>query len=898
MKGFRDYVIEITIHNDVGDWSDRHALSLILMQNSISNSRLYVALATDVSGRGKGLLFSRWGTGDLANAKYTLPEGWSESSGGDFIGVRRLYDWKAGDYRVRLAPDYLESDGEWFSLWITDLGTDQTTWIGSLKFPLLDGTALMQPSSSATIELQGIEPIRPIDVPQWHVSFNRPSGDNVFAEWGATTYPFDDHVNALPNSDVRYDESEDKAHLVLGGSTERKSPAGNSSFKAISDRESIPIPSRPPTPSPTPTPRPELPAVLPDVQASAAEARQRQDETVRNSLNELRKSMPKPASKIRNFRWIKDGIEGSAEFNAAMGLIRLADTGLTDDLVGQSWVREGRNYPALESLWILKGSYPEKFETIWSHPTISDGISEKEAKIVAALHSVSDASALEVLLDPEQVTLEERTIELPLAGETELTVIQTDSKADYAMDSLERSVRSIEEFMGLPFPLRQVILLFDDALDARGRNYSTHVSIKTKELDEGRESTLTLIAHEVGHYYWLGLPRWQSEGAAHFMAAVSDDTLLGPLISLSCPQTQSIAEFEEFEREYSTPGEVHECNYSLGERIFRDLYRNLDETAFRLAFRRLHLHTLYDSPDECESQKSTNCHMKEAFTAHATQQASTAVESVIGRWYDLPRPFPISWRTDTPVNTDIPNINGRIEEAYLSLTRGGRAVSEIIIGPNRNPGAYLNLDYSYENTGGFRYLPIEMELYLDDGSEIHRTLVDLLVLPVPAGAGRKSHIIHVPFWRDAGRYWVQIHHAEQKIVEATFNAIPEPDPHKIQGKVSDTEDQPPDYVTIQITKGEDRFWVDVGRDGTFEAEVPPGSYRLEILIPLITEESIWWKFVGWYDGSGVTTEPSNAYDVVIDRADLDGVEIVLPTDAESLICPSGEDRSRKTGRCP
>ena len=171
-----------------------------------------------------------------ANARVlrTQKHGWTESAGheGDFIGVRRSYRWGAGNYRVRIAPDGLESDGEWFGLWITDLDTNETTWIGSLKFPLLNGTANIKPYSSATIEIYGIPRFRPIDIPQWHVSVKRPLGDNIQSEWGFTSYPFDDSDNALFNSDVRYDHSEDRAHLLIGGTTERTTPpSGRIDFK-------------------------------------------------------------------------------------------------------------------------------------------------------------------------------------------------------------------------------------------------------------------------------------------------------------------------------------------------------------------------------------------------------------------------------------------------------------------------------------------------------------------------------------------------------------------------------------------------------------------------------------------------------------------------------------------
>ena len=231
--GFREIVTDFTIHNDVGDWSDKHGYYLILCSNAISEVGFYFGLQTDANRRGKALIFSRWETRDLANARYSEADGWTESAGheGNFIGVRRSYDWSAGNYRVLIAPDGLESDGEWFGLWITDLDADETTWIGSLKFPMVDGAARINPYSIATIELYGVSRIRPIDIPDWHISVSRPWGDGIRAVWGFTSYPWDDSENALFNSDVWYDHSEDRAHLLIGGETERKTPGARVDFE-------------------------------------------------------------------------------------------------------------------------------------------------------------------------------------------------------------------------------------------------------------------------------------------------------------------------------------------------------------------------------------------------------------------------------------------------------------------------------------------------------------------------------------------------------------------------------------------------------------------------------------------------------------------------------------------
>ena len=223
---FRELVTDFTIHNDVGDWSDTHGYYLILLQNHILDKGVYFGLQTDANRRGKAVIFSRWGTLDLANARWDETNGWTESAGheGDFIGVRRSYNWGVGDYRIRFAPDsnYSATDGAWLGLWITDLSTTTETWVGSLKFPLKNGTATLdRVHASATIELYGNPPIRPIDIPFWHVSVKRPLGDGVLATRGRTRYPYDDSDNALPNSDVQYASSEGAAHLRLGGMTER-----------------------------------------------------------------------------------------------------------------------------------------------------------------------------------------------------------------------------------------------------------------------------------------------------------------------------------------------------------------------------------------------------------------------------------------------------------------------------------------------------------------------------------------------------------------------------------------------------------------------------------------------------------------------------------------------------
>ncbi len=224
---FESLVIDFTIHNDVGDFSRRHGLYLMLGNAQIAGVGFYFGLQSNVYDpaagyRGKGLIFSRWETRDLANARVADPvEGWTQSSGheGDFIGVRRSYQWGAGHYRVRIAPDGSDAGGRWFGMWITDKATGETTWGGSLRFPYQNGKAAITSPVYSTMEIYGGPPIRPIDIPEWHVSIARPLGDGAKPTRG--DLGFQAFSVNVPNSDAWYNRAEDALHVQAGGPTQR-----------------------------------------------------------------------------------------------------------------------------------------------------------------------------------------------------------------------------------------------------------------------------------------------------------------------------------------------------------------------------------------------------------------------------------------------------------------------------------------------------------------------------------------------------------------------------------------------------------------------------------------------------------------------------------------------------
>ena len=222
--GIDEVAVDFTIHSDPGDFSDTWGLYLMVGAGNVGNveSQFYFGLQTDVydpalgRGRGKGLIFSRWGTRDLDDAKLACEaECWAQESGheGDFVGVRRAYDWDDGEYRMRMAADGRDAGGVWYSVWITDIDAGETLRVGSLRFPLGDhGPTVLWPTLYSTLEIYGYRSIRPIDIPEWHVSMERPRGDGVEAPDAKLGYAaFGEPVS---NSDIQYHDG--RVHLRIG----------------------------------------------------------------------------------------------------------------------------------------------------------------------------------------------------------------------------------------------------------------------------------------------------------------------------------------------------------------------------------------------------------------------------------------------------------------------------------------------------------------------------------------------------------------------------------------------------------------------------------------------------------------------------------------------------------
>ncbi len=486
------------------------------------------------------------------------------------------------------------------------------------------------------------------------------------------------------------------------------------------------------------------------------------------------------ASSVISLGWVQDGIDAT-EIKAVRELSHIAnrDAETALRIVRMPFLEsiEPPDLSALESLRRLAASQPQAFDTVMSNLGLDDGITNNTAPLFATLKGVAETNSdlIDVLLDTNRVSLEQRTITLPLSGEVILVIIRTSPGAARSMDLLEHAVRGAEEFMGVPLPTNYVGLLFEDAVSGSfaGTNFGTHIAILPKyDVDDGSHEADFAgqsMAHEVGHYYWSGNADWIDEGAAELMASISESVRTGNPVGATkypCAHADSIADLEALEAGRDTS--EFRCNYSLGERLFVDLYHALGDERFRQGFRDLYLASEVD--DAADNLRGTPVgigHVREAF-----HPDDVAANTVLARWYDGTEPYDLS-RLDTgPVDPSLPSINGQIDEAYVAMSGGGPAVSSFSA-QDVADWVYLTLKHSYKVSGDPREVHVDIVEYYEDGFAFRRRSGTLTAEAKYIGGTHWFSVGGSPSRKWAtGRYMVYVYVDDRKVAEVEYEVTP------------------------------------------------------------------------------------------------------------------------------
>jgi len=443
---------------------------------------------------------------------------------------------------------------------------------------------------------------------------------------------------------------------------------------------------------------------------------------------------------------------------------------------------EAADAAAMTSLRLLAHFNARDFQRVMSHPTLRAGISDDWAKIVALLNGVSltNPGLIYVLLDPDRVILEERRVTLPRAGSVDLAIVRTGPGAERSMDLLELAVRHAEAFMAEPFPAGYVALLFENAVvgSFAGTNFGTHMAVRPEyDVDDGSheaESVPHTIAHEVAHYYWRGNRDWVDEGASEFMASIAESSRTGRPARASNPPCGHVSTIQDLEGlNAARSSDAFGCNYSLGERLFADLYRGLGEARFRQGLRNLYLLSQIEDDDDAQAGTPVGIDdIREAFSA-AADHATPLVDVTVARWYDGTEAYDTSGRDNVPADPSLPRINGRIDQAFISTSPNGSAVSRVSAASARG-WIWLTLKYSYSVSGGLHRTNLEIVEYFEDGFEFGRRALTLIAESRYIGGTQWLSVGgSPPEPRAVGRYWVYVYHEDgRKVAEVQYEVVP------------------------------------------------------------------------------------------------------------------------------
>jgi hypothetical protein len=145
---FESYSIDTTISEDVPASSRLYIAPIGL--GHLSTIPFYGGIQTEADGHtksdpkirkiGPGFLMSMWGERRL-EAIRPSQGGFLQSSGheGDFVSVRRPYEWKKGTYTYRIVKMDKETiDGKpatWVGAFVRSHDTNENIFIGALRFP-------------------------------------------------------------------------------------------------------------------------------------------------------------------------------------------------------------------------------------------------------------------------------------------------------------------------------------------------------------------------------------------------------------------------------------------------------------------------------------------------------------------------------------------------------------------------------------------------------------------------------------------------------------------------------------------------------------------------------------------------------------------------------------------
>ena len=221
-----------------------------------------------------------------------------------------------------------------------------------------------------------------------------------------------------------------------------------------------PVPTTPPTPVPSPLPVPD-PTPTPAIHYVEGWA-------YLSNVASLEFHHPLMASDIKTAHWVADGLTTDFESKGAQSLINMVLWADIDRATLQHILRS----PFLEEVtppdvWALHElryfgvhEWPY-FQQLMAHPMITEGITDRTARLLGALYVLDYDRDLRPLNEGTFILTHE--VNLKASGQTYLTVLRVGTTpSDTTMSRLKQTMYGLDALLGLPLPTNNILLVVSD----------------------------------------------------------------------------------------------------------------------------------------------------------------------------------------------------------------------------------------------------------------------------------------------------------------------------------------------------------------------------------------------------------------------------------------------------
>ena len=593
----------------------------------------------------------------------------------------------------------------------------------------------------------------------------------------------DESVTEPPNVDLQATIDAALARVAASGET----PATPTAIRSVTTSDPTPSPANAPAPPvafPTATrPVPSQPpttAALGPPTFSLSEAR---------NWEFAERANPAMVAQIRGIGWVADGLQTADEFNAAERLVNVgldAPEALDALLASDEFANVLRpmDLPALLSLQRMAQDRPERLVQLASAGWFRDGLTTAEAAIVAVLYERSrflSPEFDEIVANPGRLDVELGATTNRNGSIVPIAIVRSGPApaGSPVMTVAQSAVPIFEGMFDAEFPTPAIVIHVTDYVAgvAAGTNFQTHITL-LPEIDDNSKPQFAphAVFHEIAHYFLYAEPIWYAEGGADFAASYARHVTAGaPLESTNypCDGASSISELElrspDDPSEAQTDPGLWRCNYYLGERLLLALHHQLGEERFLQAWRALYARLARD-PSYPSQHEFTETDIRVEWLRAGGMQMQPDLEHIWDQWYRGRTDRAILSDPDlSPVDPNLPGINGRIDEAYIALSPDGPPVTSFS-SSDVDGWAFLTLKYTYALSGGSRDLNLEMVEYFEDGFTNARRSIPVTVQSQHIGGTQWLSVGPNPPLRwGQGRYWVYVYESGRKIAEVQFD---------------------------------------------------------------------------------------------------------------------------------